>query len=175
MCTKLACHDHGKKFKKLGQLCSIFFNNCIGDLQCVKQPDGCNNYVGKCETVHVVKHTVPDLRPTPRPKTCIHKGGRCALTFLIKIEFSFRSSNNGRSCCNGLACVLGICMTDYPGSDINEGDDPSVKDEKCPWRDLDSKCLKSCHGSIPIGVNQKGERVCQCTGKDCDIPLQSVP
>ena len=177
-CTKINCNDMNTKIKTDGQSCDAKRNNCVDGLKCVKYWDVCpqgNTRIGRCEKDRTVEPTVPDLKPPPRSKTCTPRGGRCASKLSITIEFSFRSSNNGEGCCRGLTCVLGRCVSvgwspigpwsDGPSKEEHKS---GVEDAKCPWKDLDVKCIKECSGGFGVGANKKGEGVCQCKGDQCN-------
>ena len=46
ICTRMGCHIMTKGEKKL---CYIDTNNCDEGLKCMKQDDGCNNGIGRCD------------------------------------------------------------------------------------------------------------------------------
>ena len=60
--------------------------------------------------------------------------------------------------------------SDFKSGKIDYSEDLAEAEGQCEWKDLDGKCLKSsCSALHGASGNSKGEKICNCRGKRCDL------
>ena len=69
----------------------------------------------------------------------------------------------------GTACQVEPA-SDFESGVVDYSDDVVEAEGQCEWKDLDGKCLKSsCSALHGASGNSKGEKICNCRGKRCDL------